>query len=280
MGKIQINAGSSARLTGLLGVDLTGLTVQFNFELVPEGVSDGLGFVIGLATSAVQTRTATIVDEPGGQVQYTLLPPETQVAGHYRAQFTYLDGAGKQQHFPASGWFYFEVQAFSAPTSFATLTDFCEPVRAIMGDFRQPYMFEDGALTSVVRTVVRCGHVPGYTISADGLKLLPAVASPQDMALIVYHSALALLRPKVRGESFKQRAIVIRKENQRDFLQQLEVTIYYTDNPTQLATFQSYYAWVNSLAGINVWGLMTSMKVTAPVASVTIGTAGITVNTT
>jgi hypothetical protein len=47
-----------------------------------------------------------------------------------------------------------------------------------------------------------------------------------------------------------------------------------------MTSFQSYYAWVNALAGINVWGLMSEMKVEAPVATVTIGTGGIQINTT
>ena len=55
---------------------------------------------------------------------------------------------------------------------------------------------------------------------------------------------------------------------------------YYTENPHQLASFQSYYSWVNSLAGINVWGLMTQMKVQGPVAEAIIGTGGIQINTT
>jgi len=61
---------------------------------------------------------------------------------------------------------------------------------------------------------------------------------------------------------------------------ELENLVYYTENPQQLASFQSYYSWVNSLAGINVWGLMTQMKVQGPVAEAIIGTGGIQINTT
>ena len=72
----------------------------------------------------------------------------------------------------------------------------------------------------------------------------------------------------------------MRRNDQKDFLYELENVIYYTENPHQLASFQSYYAWVNSLAGINVWGLMTQMKVQGPVAEAVIGTGGIQINTT
>ena len=56
--------------------------------------------------------------------------------------------------------------------------------------------------------------------------------------------------------------------------------IHYTENPTGLLSFQSYYSWVNSLAGINVWGLLTEMRVNSPVATATIGPGGLQMNTT
>ena len=37
---------------------------------------------------------------------------------------------------------------------------------------------------------------------------------------------------------------------------------------------------VNSIAGINVWALMSEMRVNSPVATVTIGTGGMVINTT
>ena len=134
-------------------------SVSFVFELVNPTAADSSGYVIGLGGSQTQTRAATIVDAPSGQAAYTLTSTDTLVPGRYRAQFSFVDSARAQHYFPATGWIWFEVQEFAAPTLFSALSDFCEPVRAIMGDFRHPFKFEDAAITGVVRTVVRCGHL-------------------------------------------------------------------------------------------------------------------------
>jgi hypothetical protein len=279
---IKIASGTSVRLLGQLGVDLTGLAVSFVFEQVNPTSSDSSGYVIGLGGSQTQTRAATVQGDPtAGLAAYTLTSSDTMVAGQYRAQFSFMDNTGTQQYFPAAGWIWFEVQEFAAPTLFSALSDFCEPVRAIMGDFRRPFKFEDGAIAGVVRTVVRCGHLgPMYGISADAMSITPPLTRPSDFSMAVYWSARTLLRPQLRGEMWGTRGLKVRRNDQRDFLMELEHLIYYGENPHQLASFQSYYSWVNSLAGINVWGLMTQMKVQGPVAEAIIGTGGIQINTT
>ena len=295
---IKVAVGTSVRLLGRLGVDLTGpkpnvggaiglaLPVAFVFEQVNPVSADSSGYVIGLGGSQTQTRAAVVVGDPTrGQSAYTLTSADTMTPGRYRAQFTFTNSVGQTQYFPETGWIWFEVQEFAAPTLFSALSDFCEPVRAIMGDFRRPFKFEDAAIAGVVRTVVRCGHLGagypcGYEISADALSIVPAVTRASDFALAVYWSARTLLRPQVRGEMWGTRGLKVRRNDQRDFLMELENLVYYTENPHQLASFQSYYSWVNSLAGINVWGLMTQMKVQGPVAEAIIGTGGIQINTT
>jgi hypothetical protein len=160
------------------------------------------------------------------------------------------------------------------------VSEFYEPIRAMVGDFRQPWMFEDLALQGVVRSVLRMGLVRGYGLGANGLEATPAIRRAEDLARLVYHCAKILVGPTVRGQSWGGRAMKMRTNDQREFWLELQSLAYYADNPAQCASFQSYYAWVNSLAGINVWGLMTQMRVESPVAVATIGTAGITINTT
>ena len=169
--------------------------------------------------------------------------------GRYRAQFSFTDSAGAEQYFPATGWIWFEVQEFAAPTLFSALSDLCEPVRAIMGDFRRPFKFEDAAITGVVRTVVRCGHLGAmYGISADAMSITPPLTRASDFALAVYWSARTLLRPQVRGEMWGTRGLKVRRNDQRDFLMELENLVYYTENPHQLASFQILLL-VGELAG-------------------------------
>jgi hypothetical protein len=276
---IKTTVGSSLRILANLGVDLTGATVAFVFTPVAPAAADNGGVTVDLTGGGEQTRVATVVDAPGGQASYTLTPTDTAVPGWYRAQFQFTAG-GLEQVFPATGWLELQVEDFVAPASFAALTDFCDPVRAIMGDFQPPYKFADDAVASVVRTLVRMNTVPGYGITSDGLSVTPAVIVPCDLAKLVYNSARTLLRPNLGAFQWRTRAMSIRREGQKEFLRELENLIYYMDNPTQLASFQSYYAWVNSIAGINVWSMMTEMKVQSPVATVTIGTGGLQVNTT
>jgi len=280
---IKITAGSSVRILGQLGMDLTGLTVNFLFEQADPVSSDSSGYVLTLSGSQVQTRAAVVVGNPTqGQAAYTLVAADTMNPGCYRAQFQVLGASsGGVLFFPATGWIWFDIAAFAAPTTISSLWDFCEPVRAIMGDFRKPFRFEDAALESVVRSMVRMGKLGSrYGVTADGRSVSPAVTTPRDLALLVYWSARTLLDPQIRGESWATRGFKRRTNDQRDFFRDLENLCYYTENPTQLESFQSYYSWVNSLAGINVWGLMTSMNVQAPVAEAIIGTGGIQINTT
>lgn len=275
---ITLTSGSSLRVLATLGVDVTGQTVSFVFAPVNPSAVDSDGVTVDLSGDGGQTRTATIVDGPSGKVQYTLTAADSATAGVYRGQFRFT-AAGVDQVFPATGWLEFIVLDYVAPGSFGSLVDFCEPIRAVMGDFRTPYKYTDQAIASVVRSLVRMGQVPGYGITSDGLNITPAVIVPKDLALISYHSARTLLRPNLGGFAWKSRALAIKREGQSFFLRELENLIYYLENPTQIASFQSYYAWVNSIAGINVWALMAQMKVNSPVATVTIGTAGIQVNT-
>lgn len=273
---IKLTTGSSLNLKATLGVDLTGQTVTFVFAPVNPAAQEGDGSVVlDLTGGGGQTRTATILDAAGGVVQYTLTAGDTAVAGDYRAQFRFGDSI-----YPQTGWIFFTVQDFMAPSSFSSLTDFCEPIRAIMGDFRTPYKFEDQAVASVVRSVVRMGKLQGFAISADGLTITPALTQPYNLAMLSYQSALMLIGPGIAGFQWGSRALKVRRGDQMFFLRELQNMVYYLENPAAITTFQTYYAWVNSIAGINVWGLLTEMKVQGPVATVTLGTGGMNVTTT
>lgn len=275
---ITISSGSGTRFLAQTGVDLTGFTVSFLFEPVTPTTADSSGYVIGSGT--METRSATLVAAAVGTVQYTLTASDTATAGRYRGKFSWTDLAGIKRVFPESGFLEWEVQPYSAPSSFSLLSDFREPVRAVMGDFRTPYQYEDAALDSVVRSVVRFGHVTGLGISSNGLAIVPAVTSAENLALVSYWAARTLLRPGIAESSWRTRAMSQRTGAQRDFLFELENLIHNLENPTGITTFQSYYAWINGVAGMNVWGLLSAMRLNAPVATVTIGVGGVQVSTT
>ena len=79
---IKIASGTSVRLLGQLGVNLTGLAVSFVFEQVNPTSSDSSGYVIGLGGSQTQTRAAAVQGDPtAGLAAYTLTSSDTMVAG-------------------------------------------------------------------------------------------------------------------------------------------------------------------------------------------------------
>jgi hypothetical protein len=111
---INFSTGSTVRLIGQLGVDLTGLTVNFVFERAATVTSDAEGYVINFAVQGAQTRAATVTDAAGGVAQYTLTAGDTAAAGRYRGQFQFTDAAGALQIFPKQGSIDFQVLEVTA----------------------------------------------------------------------------------------------------------------------------------------------------------------------
>jgi len=77
---IKIASGTSVRLLGQLGVDLTSLAVTFAFELVNPLAADSSGYVIGLGGveprpgNQTQTRPAVVVGERRTGYHLSTLP--------------------------------------------------------------------------------------------------------------------------------------------------------------------------------------------------------------
>lgn len=109
---IKFATGSTVRLIGQLGVDLTGLTVSFVFEPACTVTADAEGYVLNFAAQGTQTRVATVTDAAGGVAQYTL--PADIAPGRYRGQFQFTDGTGALQIFPKEGGIEFEVLEVAA----------------------------------------------------------------------------------------------------------------------------------------------------------------------
>ncbi len=156
------------------------------------------------------------------------------------------------------------------------VTQTYDPVRAILGDFSTvSRRYEDSAIASVVRTVLRLGKVPGYTLTADQLGITPAITTPKPLALLIYNAAKTLLLPNVAEYSYRTRAISERFGSQKNFLFDLENALYDEEHGEMFYTWQMFYGWVHSVTGINLWELLTEVKFNTPVATVTIGPGGI-----
>jgi hypothetical protein len=264
---------------------------QGNTPVINDTLTDAAGQAVNLAGATVQfcftgngvsaQLDAEVVNSGTGAVRCALSALETAVPGVYRAQWVVTQGESVLSY-PTDPLEFEIVAAVGVvpPANVSQLTEFCDPVRAILGDYKR-VRYEDGAILSVLRTMLRMGRVPGYALTPDTRSVQPAIgnADVRAFALLVYHASKTLFMPDMAEYSYKTRAMSERFGEQRHFLFELQNALYELEFPEMFTSFQSYYSWVNSISGIDVWALMTDMKVNAPVASVSLGRGGIQVNT-
>ena len=281
----QLTAGNrpmiTAALTDDLGnpVDLTGATVQFVFQSGP----------------LVFTQAAAITNPPGvdGNVNYQMQAGDTSKPGRYQAQWVATVG-GVPLTFPTGSlnndddngrYIVFDIvpalPLVVGPANIVLIAQMFEPVRVCLGDFNQQFRkYENDAITSVVRTCLMTGKVPGQSLGSDLVSIVPGIINPNDLALLMYHAAKMFIAPKVAEWRIDTRAMSQREGRKDHFFFELTNAIYEIENGEMFSCFQSFYAWVNSLTGIDIWSVLSDMKTAAPVATVNIGRAGVTVSTT
>lgn len=252
-------------------VDLSGGTVQFRFQ----------------GASVSYTRDATVVNAATGEVEYQTVAEDTAIPGTYQAQWVFVKDAvnqtfptGSANNDETSGeYIVFEIVEtipFST-TNLTRISDTFEVVRAILGDFKRR-RYEDTAIASVIRSCVRMGKVPGYTITADNRFISPAIATPRELALLVLNAAKMFVMPNAASYSYRLRSMSESFGNQRDFIFDLENQLADAEGGRVFHTFQSLYDWVGATAGVNIWSVMMDMRINAPVGNVTLGVGGVQVN--
>jgi hypothetical protein len=255
-------------------VNLTGAAVQFVFQRTEP--NSGVNF----------TRTATITNAAQGLVSYQFAAGESDNVGDYNAvwRVTFVDNSVKVFPYP-SGYINFTVRDVLpslAPNNVTLIASTYELIRAILGDFNTTFRrYEDAAIQSVVRTVILSGRsdrLSGYLLTPDRLGVTPVIADPRTLGTLIYYSALMFLMPNAASYSYQTRALSERFGDQARFVMALENALYDLESGEMFSTYQSFYAWVSSLTGCDIWALMTDMKVNAPVAQVTVGRDGVQVS--
>lgn len=247
--------------------NLTGCTVAFNAQ-------GPVGF----------TGAAVIVTAAAGTVTYTFAAGQTEVPGDYQAEWMVTKADSSVVRFPLAlpDYLTFTILAplpITPPTNVTLVRDCYEPIRAILGDFNTTFRrYDDSAVASVVRTVLRTGKLEGFTLTANLQGITPAIIAPRVFGTLVYHAAKMLLVPNVAEYQYRTRALGEKFGNQREFLRDLENSLFELENDTVFRTWNSFYSWLNSTTGINIWQNLAAMHVVAPVAEVTIGRNGITVS--
>lgn len=151
------------------------------------------------------------------------------------------------------------------------LSENYELVRALLGDFHATHKrYSDTAIASVLRTVVRIGELPGYTLGNDNVSITPTIATPRDLAILGYKAALKLLLPNAASYAYETRALKERFGEQALFVTALQEAIYDTENGAVFGSFQSFYAWVNGMTGLNLYGQLTEVKVASATGQITV----------
>lgn len=266
----RITQGNTPRINDTLAdaagvaVNLTGATVRFRFQ----------------GATVAFDRAAEVTNSGSGAVSYLMTGEDTAVPGLYRAQWEVTKG-DELISYPTDP-LEFEIVPnvpWTPPASVSLLSDFYEPVRAMLGDFKR-VRYTDGAIASTLRTMLRMGKVPGYTLTADTRGVMPAIGNNdvRAFALLVYHAVKAILLPNVAGYAYRTRAMSERFDEQKHFLFELQTALYELEFGEMFASYQSFYSWVNGVAGVDVWAMLTEMKVNAPVATVTLNSSGLHVN--
>jgi hypothetical protein len=272
-----------ATLTDFNGapVNLTGASIEFAWQqrmgpVLIQGMADNIpyGFL----------HAASIVNAAVGQVSYQFATGETAIAGDYLAQWQVTpSGGAPMQVYPVEGATKFRIVTplpRSSPNNIVAITQMRDPVRCCLGDNSDRFRkYSDEAIDRTVRTCLMVGKVPCQKLGADRISITPGIMSPHDCALLMYHASKMFLMPESGDYMYRLRGVQERFGRQDLFVRELENQLYYLENGEMFKSFQSFYAWVNALTGIDIWSLMSDMKTDAPVASVEIGRAGVVVAT-
>ena len=275
MNPITITQGNLPLLTGSLvdaagaAVSLASCTIAFAFQ----------------GPGAAWVHAGSVVSAAAGTVSYQLATGETDVAGSYQGQWRVTNGSGVVTIYPLTGTIPLIIAAAlpvtASPSNIILISQMYEPVRVCLGDFNPNFRkYSDDAIASVVRTCLRIGKIPLQSAGSDGWSIAPGIVLPSQMALLMYHSAKMFMGPLAIETKLDSRALGQRKGRPELFWFDLNNAIYEIENGEMFSSFQSFYSWVNSLTGIDIWSVMSDMRTAAPVATVNIGRAGVTVSTT
>lgn len=159
------------------------------------------------------------------------------------------------------------------------ISELYTPVRAFLGDFNTTVRkYSDSAIADVIRAVVRCGHIPGITVSQSNDALEPGLSTTDLYARVIYHTCLKFVGPNIAAYSYRTRAMGESFGNQTHFVLELQSALYAIENGEGIGGWNDFYTWALSVTGVPIYEAMSDLKVNAPMATVTVGRDGLTVN--
>ena len=148
------------------------------------------------------------------------------------------------------------------------LTEFHEPLRAVLDDNpldSTSQQYEASTLTKALRSVIRMGQLPGYSLTTDQLEVTPTVSTPTAFALLVYKTARMLVAPRPASYAFRTRALSEVFGDYRSFLAHIEEMIYLLENgEAMFDSWQTFAGWWQGIFGVPFAHLLTHVNVTGP----------------
>jgi hypothetical protein len=157
------------------------------------------------------------------------------------------------------------------------ISEFREPVRFYLGDHDDSYrVYEDTAIDRGVRTIVKCGLVPGYAVSANNLEVTPEVAAGKDYLLLTARVALGFAAGGEERSSVRTRAWAESRGGFKPLVEQLERLIEEVRMGVGFVGFQNYQTFIEGYSGMGrrTWGFMTRMEYQGPIAEVSYSVDG------
>lgn len=137
------------------------------------------------------------------------------------------------------------------------ITDFFEPLRALLGDLEQPQRYEDSNLAATCRTVVALNALPGYTLSVDRLSVTPGITDANLWALVPVKAAVMYVAGRPSSFSYRRRAMSESFGNFDSLFQELKFMEHKLENGEEcFLGWQSLYNWLEGISGLPITALV------------------------
>lgn len=138
------------------------------------------------------------------------------------------------------------------------LTQYAKPLRTLLG--LRFGVRTDAELLDALAHVLRCGHVPGHTVTPALDRVTPDITAPKPYVQLLYRALLALVLPDVAANAFDTRAYKERLGDAWPFVLEAQRVLYEAE--TQGADGVSWQGVAGLLVGVD--GLDEIFRAQAP----------------
>lgn len=157
------------------------------------------------------------------------------------------------------------------------VTEFRDPVRFYLGDHHDTVrVYEDAVIDRGVRTIIKSGLVPGYSLMSGNLEITPDVPDGSDYLLVSARVALGFAQSVPSRNSVRTRAFSESQGDLKQLIDALERLIYDVEGGGGFLAWQSYLGFVEGYSGMGsrTWQFMTRIHFTGPLSEVSYGEGG------